>query len=343
MNQSAITRKLIENLADRYIPKLQFDPQRSIRKLVDMGECLSSGKTQKRFFQAAQRLLAKKDNPYYALVQRVVSQVDPGSIKTIGMNLSLNSWIPLAGRKKSESAPPWTLMFQLENAPGALSLDDLTALIARCKEAGIHTFLFWAERSYEAMDALMDRIGSFSDCAFAFFTPADLLSKSALAQAGRARNLLISLEDSRDADPEPAARALRSMRRPYALHTVYNTPGEAENILCGKWLERVSRLFSPFAFFFPGAGCPEESHLAVREYAKKLRTAPQQPVFSMSLIDDVADVDEMISGKSRLLRVGADGLIAAGSRLLRPDGTQDVRKISLSDLLNQYTAPVPAV
>ena len=343
MNQSAITRMLIENLADRYIPKLQFDPHRSIRKLVDMGECLSSGSTQKQFFQSVQKLLEKDSNPYYALVQRVISQVDAASIKTIGMNLSLNSWISLAGRKSRDAAPPWTLMFQLENAPGALSLDDLSALLTQSRTAGIHTFLFWADRSYEAMDALMDRVRSFSDCAFAFFTPAELVGKSALDQAGRARNILISVEDSKENDPEPATRALRSLRCPYALHTVYSTPVEAENILCGKWLERVSRLFSPFAFFFPGAGCPEESHQAVREYAKKLRTAPQLPVFSMSLCDDVADVDMMISGKPRLLRVGSDGLLAAGSRILRSGEDQDARKISLQDLLNQYIAPLPAV
>ena len=117
----------------------------------------------------------------------------------------------------------------------------------------------------------------------------------------------------------------------------------AENILCGNWLERVSRLFSPFAFFFPGAACPEESHLAVREYAKTLRTAPQHPVFSMSLCDDVADVDEMITGKPRLLRVGTDGLIAPGNSIIRSADHPENRKISLNDLLNQYISPAPVV
>jgi len=234
MNQTAITRMLVENLADRYIPKIQFDPHRSIRKLVDLGECLSSGATQKQFFQSVQKLLEKENNPYYALVQRVISQVDAGAIKTIGMNLSLNSWISLADRKCREAAPPWTLLFQLENTPGALSLNDLTALLSRSKAAGIHTFLFWADRSYEAMDALMDRVRNFSDCAIAFFTPADLLNKDALSQAGRARNILISIEDGKDKDPEPAARALRALRRPYALHTVYNNSAEADNILAAQ-------------------------------------------------------------------------------------------------------------
>lgn len=343
MNQTAITRMLVENLADRYIPRIQFDPHRSIRKLVDLGECLSNGSTQKQFFQAVQKLLEKENNPYYALVQRVISQVDASAIKTIGMNLSLNSWISLAARKSRETAPPWTLMFQLDNTPSALSLDDLTSLLAKSREAGIHTFLFWMDRSYGAMDALMDRVRGFSDCAFAMFSPAELITKDTLTQAGRARNLLISVEDGRDNDPEPAARALRSLRCPYALHTVYSTPTEAENILCGKWLERVSRMFSPFAFFFPGADCPEESHLAVREYARTLRTAPQQPVFSMSLCDDVADVDELISGKPRLLRISPNGKLDAASRFLRPAELQDPRRISLYELLNQYTAPLAAI
>ena len=132
MNQTAITRMLVENLADRYIPKIQFDPHRSIRKLVDLGECLSSGATQKQFFQSVQKLLEKENNPYYALVQRVISQVDAGAIKTIGMNLSLNSWVSLASRKSRETAPPWTLMFYLENTPGALALEkEIIALSDR--------------------------------------------------------------------------------------------------------------------------------------------------------------------------------------------------------------------
>lgn len=343
MNQTAITRMLIENLADRYLPKIQFDPHRSLRRLVDMGECLSNGSTQKQFFQAVQKLLEKDSNPYYALVQRVISQFDASSIKTIGLNLGLNSWTALAGRKSREAAPPWTLMFHLEDTPDALSLDELTELLKKSAEAGIHTFLFWMDQSYGAMDALMARLKGFSDCAFALFTPADLVNRDALNQASQAHNLLLSVEDSAQEDPEPATRALRSIRCPFALHTVYTTPTEAENILCGRWLERVSRLFSPFAFFFPGADCPEESHQAVREYAKSLRTAPQQPVFSMSLCDDVADVDELITGKPRLLRIRPDGTLGSGSRILRLGEEGDLRRIALADLLNQYTLPIAAI
>lgn len=340
MNQTAIRRMLVENLADRYLPKLQFDPKRSIRKLVDMGECLSSGKTQKRFFQAAQRLLAKDNTPYYTLVQRVISQCDPSTIKTFGMNLGFNSWTALANRKSREAAPPWTVMFQLDNKPDALPLDELTALMHRCTDAGIHTFLFWLDRSYGLLDDLTARLKGFSDCACAMFTPADLVSKDVLNQAKQAHNLLFSLNDSPGEDPEAAARALRAQRSAFALHTVYSTPSEAENILCGKWLERVNRLFSPFAFFFPGAACSEENHAAVRAYAKRLRTAPQQPVFSMSLCDDVADVDELISGKPRLLRIGSDGTLSSNSRLIF---SEENTRIPLSEILSQYVCALPAV
>ena len=339
MNQSALTRMLVENLADRYLPKLQFDPHRSIRKLVDLGECLSNGKTQKHFFQSVQKLLEKDSNPYYALVQRVISQVDASYIKTIGMNLGLNSWTALAGRKSREAAPPWTLLFHLDKSPDALSLDDLTALLRESVNAGIHTFLFWLDQSYDAMDALMARLKDFSDCAFALFTPAALIDKGTLTLAGQTRNLLLSVEDTPGSSPEQAASALRSMRCPFALHTVYSTPSEAAHILDGKWLERVSRLFSPFAFFFPGDNCPEESHQAVREYARRLRTAPKLPVFSMSLCDDIADVDELITGKPRLLRVQPDGMLASGSL---PPG-QHARPVSLADLLSQYNSSLLSI
>lgn len=340
MDQSVINRLLIENIADRYIPKIQFDPHRSIRKLVDLGECLSHGKTQKRIFQSAQKLFEKDSSPYYTVIQRVISQFDARAIKTFGMNLGLNSWFALAERKSRESAPPWALLFQLDNSPDALPLDGLIELIRQSAEAGIHTFLLWLDQSYEAIDALMARLQTFADCAFALFTPTSLLNADALAQASQANNLLLSLQDTPRDNPEPTVQALRSLRRPFALHTVYSTPGETENILCGKWLERVNRLRSPFAFFFPSPECPAENRLAVRDYARALRTSPRQPVFSMSLYDDVADVDRLITGHTRLLRVRPDGTVlsSAGS-----PAESAAAPVSLFDLLAQYTTPLASI
>lgn len=339
MNQKALTRMLIENIADRYIPKIQFDPHRSIRKLVDLGECLSKGKTQKHFFQSFQHLLEKDSSPYYALVQRVVSQFDLRAIKTFGMNLSINSWIDLAGRKTRGAAPPWTILFHLENSPGALPLNDFLSLIRQSADAGIHAFLIWLDQSYEAIDALVAHLKTFTDCAFALFTPSSLLCSEVIAQASQANNLLLSLKDVPGEDPEPAVQALRSLRRPFALHTVYTTFSETQNIIGGSWLERVNRMLSPFAFFFPGPDCPEENHLAVRDYARALRVAPRQPVFSMSLCDDVADVDRLITGQNRLLRVRPDGTVLTGTGLLTaPDSAAP--STSLSDLLTQYTSPL---
>lgn len=343
MNQTALTKVLIENLVDRYLPKLQLDTPRSIRKLVDLGECLSHGIKQKQFFQAAQRLLSKNDSPYYAVVHRVISQFNPRSIKTFGMNLGLNSWSALCRRPVREEAPPWTLLFHLKNTPDALSLDELTDLLHESASVGIHTFLLWMDRSYNALDELLTRIRSFSDCAFALFMPASLLNNSILRQAELSSNLLFSLEDAPDEDPEPATRDLRGRKCPFALHTIYRTSSDAENILCGNWLKRVDHMLSPFAFFLPGADCPEESRKAVREYTKKLRIEPVQPVFSMSL-DDVADVDERISGKPRMLSIRPDGMLdLEGSLIVSKGIIRENRRIALLDALRQYNFPCPII
>jgi len=51
----------------------------------------------------------------------------------------------------------------------------------------------------------------------------------------------------------------------------------------------------------------------------------------------------MISGTPRLLRIGSDGLLTAGSQLLRQENAQNADRISLHTLLNQYISPLPAV
>lgn len=341
MNQTMLTKLLVENLVDKYLPKLQLDTSRSIRKLVDLGECLSNSGKQKQIFQSVQRLLSKDDSPYYAVVQRVISQFNPGSIKTFGMNLGLNSWSDLCRRPVREEAPPWTLLFHLKKTPDALSPDELSVLLRESASMGIHTFLLWLDRSYDALDELLARIRVLSDCAFTLFLPASLLSSSIVRQAEQSNNLLLSLEDTPDADPEPATHVLRGKKCPFALHTIYQTKSDAENILCGNWLERVNHMLSPFAFFLPGTDCSEENRSAIREYVKRLRTAPVQPVFSMSL-DDVADVDELISGKARMLSIQPDGTLDIKGSLIRSSREipRENLRIPLLDALRHSTSPL---
>ena len=58
MNQETIARGILAGLIDRYIADIREDPNRSIRKLLDIAERTSDGPTQRICYQMMQKMAA---------------------------------------------------------------------------------------------------------------------------------------------------------------------------------------------------------------------------------------------------------------------------------------------
>lgn len=331
MNRALINRMLVEDLVDQYIRKIQFDPQRSIRKLADLGERLSQSSHFKQFFHTAQHLLERTDSPYYALLQRIAACVDPRSIKTLGINIGLNSWSAFKHGQRNVSLP-WTLLFRLSGDTNSFSQEKLEQTVDDGTKLGIHSFLLSPNASYDGLKSLIQRLRHFSDCAFGLFLPSSLLNDKAMELISQTHNLMTSVQLVPGHNLDRVVRQLCHQRCSFAMHTVYHTQEEAEYILNGGWMKQVSKI-SPFAICVPGTDCPRETCSSVRDYVRSLRHSPRYPAFAMDLYGDIIAMSEALSGPSRFVDIHPDGTLKQYDSEQNVLSQHSLRCDSLKDIL----------
>ena len=87
-----IRRAIIRSAIERGIQEIRSDPQRGVRKLVDLGTHFSRGRFQKRIFREMQDELVNPNTAYYALVTNLVNRVRAGHIERLGIDIGFNSW-----------------------------------------------------------------------------------------------------------------------------------------------------------------------------------------------------------------------------------------------------------
>ena len=78
-----IRRAIIRSAIERGIQEIRSDPQRGVRKLVDLGTHFSRGRFQKRIFREMQDELVNPNTAYYAMVTNLVNRVRAGHIERL--------------------------------------------------------------------------------------------------------------------------------------------------------------------------------------------------------------------------------------------------------------------
>lgn len=150
MESRALSRAMVESVVDRSLREIVSDPDRSLRKLVDLGNLLARGRSQKESFSLLSRVLENEGSPYYDMVRRIVQEVDREKLKCFGINLGWESWTVGAGRIRALEGErhyniPWCLTFRLGGQPWALGAEDYRALLLQGQELGICSYFFFAE------------------------------------------------------------------------------------------------------------------------------------------------------------------------------------------------------
>ncbi|MFQ8760051.1 MAG: hypothetical protein ACLSAF_12155 [Intestinimonas sp.] len=147
MESRALSRAMVESVVDRSLREIVSDPDRSLRKLVDLGNLLARGRSQKESFSLLSRVLENEGSPYYDMVRRIVQEVDREKLKCFGINLGWESWTVGAGRIRALEGErhyniPWCLTFRLGGQPWALGAEDYRALLLQGQELGICSYFF---------------------------------------------------------------------------------------------------------------------------------------------------------------------------------------------------------
>ena len=109
-----LARQAIGIAVDKALEDVKGNTRRGIRNLIDLGLLFSQSENQKWFFGAAKQVIENPKNPYKALVSRVVRDIEPETIRRVGINLGYNAltYGVKKLRKKQEALGvnlPWML------------------------------------------------------------------------------------------------------------------------------------------------------------------------------------------------------------------------------------------
>lgn len=286
MNHST-SQSIIEATVSSAIKRIQNDPERSMRNMVDMGLMFCNGNFQQRFLAEAQRMLENENSSYYRIIPDLISNVDSSRITTFGINLGYHSCTKGARmiRKIEEEQGyniPWCMALDLRNK-------DCCSLIEEKQSQGIFT---WFLNSSSNMMLALDIAERFSDSAFIIICQPEDITETLLDEFGELYNVFFAVNYS-----DGIENACTLLRKRKFLFSVMYKYGEAdvENILNHSLLYDFCSLHSVFSLFYADSDCSLEIQKQVYEYILKTRYEQRFQTIPFDLIYDTRFIDEIIS------------------------------------------------
>lgn len=300
------SRILIETTIRKTIKDIANDPERSIRRVVDMAVNFSNGRFQKHLFVSAQKMLANEQSAYYSLVRDTAANVNTEKIVQFGMNLGYNSCTVGAKiirelEEKEQFNIPWSLSLNINADALHNSKTFYQKLISDGEMLGIYTWQLYAD---EITSDLLDIIAEFPDSAFLLFCPSEAITDALLTETEYLNNILFVVNYDNN-----ICSACARLRRAHFLYAVYVPFGEQniESILNDSLFSNIENLHPTFIFLKADTSCPQELQDKVYQYVKILRTKQNHPTFIMDLISDNLFIDGIISSDACIAGFNAVG------------------------------------
>ena len=313
MNRETMTKAIIESVVQSFLKEMKRDPDRALRKLVDMGEQFAKGMFQSRLFALTQHMLQNEESVYYVLMRRLVDQTCLETLKTFGVNLGYLGCVRGAERIREKEAAcafhiPWAILVHLEEGQ-VFPLDEYDRMIQEGKADGVVTYLFDCQNP-SALSFLIQLIQKEGDCAFGLSLSPSQVTEQLALQLEPLRNVLIIL-DTQQADFASAAERLRRHGCLYAGRREYWTPEDEQAICSGAWAALAADAGCALAFAYAGASCPDEICRRVQAALEGQRNEPTAPVILMNFYTDYLQVDQAISGETGFMGVLPDGRVTS--------------------------------
>lgn len=328
----SLKRMMIESLAERAIRRVQEDPKRSVRKLVDMGQQFATGRFQTEFFKLSEHLLSDEESPYYRLILSMVQNADPIRLKTFGVNLGWQSCTVGANQIRAIEAEeevqiPWCSVFHLGRSDGPLTPEMLERLLIEGEELGIYTSLVDGEGA-DGLSRYLSVLCRQKSMAFLLLlTPEQVRKYENQLAAGPNLMVLVSADQ---AGWEIAGDLLSRRKMLFGFFERYSgTPPKMEQA----FLSRLTDHGGMTLFLLAEPPASPELVEQVREKVLAFRHCPDAPLFLVDFYSDHGFVDEVISGHAGFLGVARDGTLLRCERGREvPDGGS-LNSRSLRELL----------
>lgn len=342
MNYSEMKKTMLEGIIRRSLPEIERAPKRGVRTLVDLGLEASGGRLQQHFLETAQKMLEKKDSPYYTLVQNVLHLTDHERLMTFGIDLGWNSLTQGAKHIRELEAQqghniPWSLTLHMRRQADSLSSGDYLRLVLAGMELGIYSYFLFPEDS-ASVRMVLNLAAASRECAFCLFLPRGSRLKKGLEELSFPANVILGV-DGCEPGWEDRVGLLQERKLLYLIYRYYSSPGDTEAILSDAWAESVMPYAGVALVLIsasregPPSGCPK---YPVYQYALDTRMEQRYPTLLFDFYADLLYADVLISDDPCFVGVLPDGT-ATEFREGRESPTElSVRTTPLSELMKHF-------
>lgn len=309
MNSQDITRSIIGTTIDRGIREMSEDPQRSVRKLADLGKRFSKGRFQNRLFSLFQELLRNDNSSYYLLINNLLKDTRWENLRTFGLNVGYNGWTAGAKIIREQTLArkidiPWILIFHYNpKLAKGLSLKQIKYYIQAGKKLGIYCFFLWQEDSLERSSDLLELIEENPDCAFIWQIPDLPLDCETTSKIADCDNLMMSLPYDCTHSQENACK-LHQIKAFFAYYLFYENSDIIEQL--SEISNRIISEHCSFLFLIAKAQTHKADCSRLAEYIYDIRLGQTIPTFPVDLYSDFATVNAIISEHPCIFELRSD-------------------------------------
>ena len=292
MDKFEINKRLIVSLLKRMAQSINEDPERSIRKIADMGKRVAPGSFQKKVFTAIQSYLEDPDCGYYSLFRQTAADVAPENLAGFFTNLlycslSYGTEINRSIERESRLFLPWSLVFKISGEAGDLALAD--RLVGEGQKLGIYCHgIFTDNCGLAAFEPLAAKYG---DCALLFFIKPT--EAATAAQLSKKYTNVAFLLDSATVDAA-AFGELKNAGALYGAYRVFDRASVSDSAV-NAFIDSVLPFSPVTAMSVAGADCREPERIVLSRFSAHCRTERRLPILPSDLYSDMLFIDSVIS------------------------------------------------
>lgn len=297
-----INELLIETTVNQAIKRIQNDPERSTRNLVDIGLHFSNGKFQQRFLELLQKMLENEQSAYYRMIPDLMANTDSKRITTFGMNVGYHSCTKGARTIReieeiSNFNIPWCISLDIDGMTYWEHRDYYHQLISDGEALGIYT---WIVYTTDDTSQILELAEMFPDSAFLYCCSPMEINNALLDEATSLYNIMFAVLYSDGV--ENACQLLRDKKFLYSVFYIYDK-NDVKYILEGHALEDLEILHPAFSIFMAKHSCPQDIQFDIYNYLHSARLEQNYQTLPYDMVYDTLFVDKIISEDAITIRI----------------------------------------
>ena len=289
MTQST-NQSIIETTVNSAIKRIQNDPERSIRNLVDMALMFCNGRFQKRFFEVAQKMLENEDSSYYRLIPDVIANVESARITSFGINVGYHSCTRGARtirkiKTEQNLDIPWCITLKIDSQ----NEDASISFVEEKQAQGVYT---WFVNAKHDILSVLDIAKKFPNSAFIIICDPEDITDIVLDEFSEIYNIMFAV--NYDDGIDNTCALLRKRRFLFSVVYTYGAQ-EIDSILNDSILAELSSLHGVFSFFLSNRSSSPAQEKEIFEHIQNTRYEQEFQTISIDLIYDIKYINNIIS------------------------------------------------